>query len=124
MEEKKRTLLAIKDFVKVHAAKDDVGLANPTRVPESVGGGGRLISGPDLQLTAKAIDMIPDVTDRRHVHGLFTTLAKYQTLAMLLDDRGKWFQKYPEIMEDIADRATRADAIILTSSSRVGRVGE
>ena len=123
-EKKKRTLAVIKKFVATEAAKDDLALKNPKHVPDHVGGGGRIITGPHLQAAAPAIDLIPDITERRHVHGLFSTFAKYQTLAMLLDERGKWFSKYPEIMEQIAERATEADAAALTSSSMVGRAGD
>lgn len=106
MEKKKRTLVEIKNHVKVTSQKSEEG-----HVP---------INGPDLKEASGAIDLIPDMASRTMVKGLFMTFSKYQVLGMLLDDNGKWFQKYPEIMTDIAERATRADVAATVILGRTG----
>jgi len=72
-------------------------------------GGGAIITGPDLALAAKHIDLIPDATLRRQVHGTLTTFEKFQALAMLLHPAGPYYKKHPELMDEIADAATYAE---------------
>ncbi len=123
MEKKQRTTSQVREFVAAHKAKDDFAISNPGQSSTNAGGNGSLITGPHLHDAVQAIDLIPNPTERKIVFGLFSTFPKYQTLAMLLDENGKWFKKWPEIMGDIADKATAMDAAALTSSSEVGRSG-
>jgi hypothetical protein len=68
-----------------------------------------MISGPDLLEANKAIELIPDALDQKKIKGLFQMTSKYQVLAMLTHPAGRWVRKYPEIMEDLAERATAVE---------------
>ena len=113
-KKKKRTAEAVRKYIEERVAREGV-------TPQGVDGA--LISGADLQRAAPLIDLIPDPTDRKSVHGMFGVFTKYQVLGMLTDPVGKWTQKYGEIMAQVADEATVVEAEAFTTTEHVGKFG-
>lgn len=110
IEKKKATPEAVLRFITERALLDERALTTPaSRQEQTQGGSGTLITGPDLTAAAKHIDLIPDRTLRRQVHGLFMCFTKYQALGMILDPNGPYYRKHPEILEEAAAAATEAE---------------
>ena len=80
---------------------------------------GKQITGPDLQAASVPLAEIKSELDRRTIAGMFSGFTKYQTLAMLLEPRGKWFKAYPAQMEELVRAATETD-VQADASTRIG----
>ena len=96
-EKKKVTPEQVRTYVSTRRAKDASAKT------------GTVITGPDLALASKHIDLIPDKQIRKQVYGMLSTFEKYAALDMLLDPRGPYARKFPEIMQELAEVATEAE---------------
>lgn len=108
---KKRSLVELRKFIEERSARDNAVLNTPGNTrPQQLGNAGNVISGSDLQRTKPKIDLVQDPLDRKKIEHVLTSFTKYAALGMLLDEKGPWAKKYPEIVQQIAEEATAMDS--------------